>query len=146
MVLYREPNWLQLAKEQSRFQTYVEQLGIVCASANQAVRTLSGGNQQKILLAKCLAAKPRILILDEPTRGVDVAVRADIYRLIDELAGEGVAILLISSDHDEVQRLSHRVLAMAHGHQAGMLEGDAITVDAIAQMSFGVKSEEKASC
>ena len=93
-------------------------------------------------LAKCLAAKPRVLILDEPTRGVDVAVRADIYRIIDDLASSGVAILLISSDHDEIQRLSHRVLAMAHGHSTGMLEGDEITVDAIAQMSFGVSAEE----
>ncbi|PLW75436.1 autoinducer 2 ABC transporter ATP-binding protein LsrA [Cohaesibacter celericrescens] len=147
LVLYREPAWLQVDKEEIRFQEYVKKLGIVCSDSGQAVKTLSGGNQQKILLAKCLAAKPRVLILDEPTRGVDVAVRADIYRIIDELATSGVAILLISSDHDEVQRLSQRVLTMAHGHPAGMLEGKEITVDAIAQMSFGVNTEEvKASC
>ncbi len=88
-----------------------------------------------------------MLILDEPTRGVDVAVRADIYRLIDQLAADGVAILLISSDHDEVQRLSHRVIAMDHGYPVGELIGDEITVDAIAQMSFGVSNEEEcASC
>ena len=142
LVLYRESPFLQLKREEERFQQYVKELGIVCATSSQAVRTLSGGNQQKILLAKCLAAKPRVLILDEPTRGVDVAVRADIYRIIDDLASSGVAILLISSDHDEIQRLSHRVLAMAHGHSTGMLEGDEITVDAIAQMSFGVSAEE----
>lgn len=142
LVLYREPAWLQLGKEKERFEDYVKKLGIVCSSADQAVRTLSGGNQQKILLAKCLAAKPRILILDEPTRGVDVAVRADIYRIIDELAKSGVGILLISSDHDEVQRLSHRVLTMAHGYPVGFLEGNDVTVQAIAQMSFGVKAEE----
>ena len=142
LVLYREPSFLQLKKEEERFQQYVKELGIVCATSSQAVRTLSGGNQQKILLAKCLAAQPRVLILDEPTRGVDVAVRADIYRIIDDLAASGVAILLISSDHDEIQRLSHRVLAMAHGYPTGMLEGDEITVDAIAQMSFGVRAEE----
>ena len=147
LVLYREPGWLRMNQEEARFQDYVKSLGIVCATSSQAVRTLSGGNQQKILLAKCLAAKPKVLILDEPTRGVDVAVRADIYRLIDALADNGVAILLISSDHDEVQRLSHRVLAIAHGYQVGQLSGDEITVDAIARMSFGVNSEkEQASC
>ena len=142
LVLHREPSWLQLKQEEERFQKYVKELGIVCATSSQAVRTLSGGNQQKILLAKCLAAKPRVLILDEPTRGVDVAVRADIYSIIDDLANSGVAILMISSDHDEIQRLSHRVLTMAHGYPTGELEGDEITVDAIAQMSFGVSAEE----
>lgn len=145
LVLYREPSWLPLKAEEERFQQYVQSLGIVCASSSQSVRTLSGGNQQKILLAKCLAAKPKVLILDEPTRGVDVAVRADIYRLIDELAAEGVAILLISSDHEEVQRLSHRVLVMDHGYPGGELRGSEITVDAIAQLSFGVTAEEGAS-
>ena len=77
---------------------------------------------------------------------VDVAVRADIYRIIDDLANSGVAILLISSDHDEIQRLSHRVMAMAHGYPTGFLEGEQITVDAIAQMSFGLNAgEAKAS-
>ena len=141
LTLYREPTWLQLKREEKRFQKHVNQLGIVCVSSSQAVRTLSGGNQQKILLAKCLEVRPKVLILDEPTRGVDVAVRADIYRLIDKLVADGVAILLISSDHDEIQRLSHRVLAMDHGYIAGELTGDEITVDAIAQASFGVNAE-----
>ncbi|MDD7908838.1 autoinducer 2 ABC transporter ATP-binding protein LsrA [Pseudovibrio exalbescens] len=144
LVLYREPAWLRLGAEEQRFQDYVKSLGIVCASSSQAVRTLSGGNQQKILLAKCLAANPKVLILDEPTRGVDVAVRADIYRLIDDLAARGVAILLISSDHEEVQRLSNRVLVMDHGHPGGELRGAEISVDTIAQLSFGVTAEQGA--
>ncbi len=142
LVLYREPAWLKLNVEEERFQDYVQSLDIICETSTQTVSTLSGGNQQKILLAKCLAANPKVLILDEPTRGVDVAVRADIYRLIDKLAANGVAILLISSDHDEIQRLSHRVLVMDHGYPVDELRGDEITVDAIAQLSFGVTSEE----
>ena len=138
LVLYREPFWLSSHREQERFASYVTRLGIVCRASGQAARTLSGGNQQKLLLAKCLAANPKVLILDEPTRGVDVAVRADIYALIDSLAAQGMAILLISSDHEEVLRLSHRVLVMDHGFPGGELSGDAITVDAIAQLSFGV--------
>lgn len=138
LVLHRGREWLPLAKERADFSEQIKLLGIVCGSADQPVRTLSGGNQQKVLLAKCLAAGPRVLILDEPTRGVDVAVRADIYRLIDRLAGEGLAILLISSDHEEVERLSHRVLVMNHGYPGGMLEGSDITINAIARLSFGV--------
>ena len=109
------------------------------------MRTLSGGNQQKVLLAKCLAAGPRVLILDEPTRGVDVAVRADIYRLIDRLAGQGLAILLISSDHEEIERLSHRVVVMNHGYPGGELEGADININAIARLSFGVGTEMDAA-
>lgn len=138
LVLHREGEWLPLDKERADFAEQVKLLGIVCASPDQPVRTLSGGNQQKVLLAKCLAAGPRVLILDEPTRGVDVAVRADIYRLIDRLAGEGLAILLISSDHEEIERLSHRVLVMNHGYPGGLLEGADITINAIARLSFGV--------
>ncbi len=143
LILYREPFWLSRTAEQARFDAYVTQLGIVCRTGDQAARTLSGGNQQKILLAKCLAADPRVLILDEPTRGVDVAVRADIYRQIDDLAARGMAILLISSDHEEVVRLSHRVLVMDHGFPGGALSGDAITVDTIAQLSFGIHGTQE---
>ncbi|MDR3496001.1 MAG: autoinducer 2 ABC transporter ATP-binding protein LsrA [Ancalomicrobiaceae bacterium] len=138
LVLYREPAWLDLAAETERFRRQIDLLGIVCSSPSQSLHTLSGGNQQKILLAKCLAAEPKVLILDEPTRGVDVAVRADIYRLIDTLAADGLAILLISSDHEEVQRLCHRVLVMDHGTTGGMLEGAAITVGSIARLAFGL--------
>ena len=145
LVLHRGQEWLPLAKERADFAEQIKLLGIVCASGDQPVRTLSGGNQQKVLLAKCLAAGPRVLILDEPTRGVDVAVRADIYRLIDRLAGQGLAILLISSDHEEIERLSHRVVVMNHGYPGGELEGADININAIARLSFGVGTEMDAA-
>src|ERR671925_294639 len=83
------------------------------------VSTLSGGTQQKVLLGRWLALKPRVLILDEPTRGIDVGTRAEIYRLVDRLADEGVAILLISADIQELLHLSDRVVVMRGGRLVG---------------------------
>jgi len=132
------PFFLRPAREQKRFETYRKSLGIKCASADQPVGSLSGGNQQKVLLSKCLAAKPTLLILDEPTRGVDVGARNDIYRIIEDLAAEGTSVLLISSDFDEVVRLSDRIAVMAGGHLAGELPAGAST-DEIAQLAFESK-------
>ncbi|TKW65922.1 MAG: autoinducer 2 ABC transporter ATP-binding protein LsrA [Paracoccus denitrificans] len=129
------PFLLRRAPERARFQHFRQSLGIKCAGPDQLAGSLSGGNQQKVLLAKCLAAEPALLILDEPTRGVDVGARNDIYRLIEELARKGTAVVLISSDFDEVARLSHRVLVMAGGNIAGSLPAGSST-DAIAQLAF----------
>ncbi|PKR58177.1 autoinducer 2 ABC transporter ATP-binding protein LsrA [Thalassospira lohafexi] len=122
--------------ETTAFNTFRESLGIKCEGEDQSAGRLSGGNQQKVLLAKCLAANPKVLILDEPTRGVDVAARNDIYRLIHELAAKGLGVVLISSDFDEIEQLADRVVVMAHGLQCGALERDAVTVDAIAHLAF----------
>ena len=94
-------------------------------------------------MAKCLAARPKVLILDEPTRGVDVAARNDIYNLIEKLALEGVAIILISSDFDEIEQLADRVEVMAFGRQGGELKDD-ISVDAIARLAFGASEARHA--
>ena len=79
------------------------------------VSSLSGGNQQKVVLAKWLARRPSLLIVDEPTRGIDVGTKAEVHRLLDELAGEGVAILMISSELPEVLRVADRILVMREG-------------------------------
>jgi AI-2 transport system ATP-binding protein len=135
-LLHRLPFFLNPARERRTFDTYRSSMGIVCTGPGQQARGLSGGNQQKVLLAKCLTAKPKVLILDEPTRGVDVAARNDIYALIRKLAAEGVAIILISSDFDEIETLADRVQVMAFGRVAGEIRSG-IVVDAIARLAFG---------
>jgi ABC-type sugar transport system ATPase subunit len=87
-------------------------------------RELSGGNRQRLALARCLLARPRLLLLDEPTRGVDVAAKQDIYRFVRELSAEGVAVIWVASELDELSRLSHRVLVLSRGKQAGIFERD----------------------
>ncbi|MGY9046458.1 sugar ABC transporter [Puniceibacterium antarcticum] len=134
-VYDRLPFFLRPGRERARFDSYRDMLGIKCASPDQPVSSLSGGNQQKVLLSKCLVAKPKLLILDEPTRGVDVGARNDIYRIIETLAAEGTSVLLISSDFDEVVRLSDRIAVMAGGYLAGALPGGAST-DEIAELAF----------
>jgi ribose transport system ATP-binding protein len=83
---------------------------------------LSGGNQQKVVLAKWLARKPRVVVLDEPTRGIDVGARSSIYELIMGLAREGVAVVVVSSDLEEILGVSNRIMVMAKGRQAGILD------------------------
>lgn len=99
-----------------------ERLGIRAATLSGAVAELSGGNQQKVVLAKWLAMKPRVIIFDEPTRGIDVGAKAEVYNLMQELAETGVAVLMISSDMEEVIGVSDRVAVMARGAITGILE------------------------
>ena len=98
-----------------------EQLGVRMAGLGQHVRTLSGGNQQKVVIGKWLLADTRVLILDEPTRGIDVGAKVEIYQLVNELTAAGHAVLMISSDLPEVLGMSDRVLVMAQGRIAGEL-------------------------
>lgn len=106
---------LQLKKEKSFVDNEVKKFSIKTSGRNQIVNTLSGGNQQKVVLSKWLATDPNILILDEPTRGIDVAAKTDIYKLIGRLAKEGRAIILISSEMTEIMGLSDRVIVLHQG-------------------------------
>jgi ABC-type sugar transport system ATPase subunit len=100
---------------------YRQRLGIASRGIHQSVRSLSGGNQQKVLLAKWLLVEPRVLIVDEPTRGVDVAAKAEVHRLLVELADRGTAILMISSELTEILALADRILVMSQGRLTGEL-------------------------
>jgi ABC-type sugar transport system ATPase subunit len=104
-----------------------------------AVATLSGGNQQKVALGKWLSAPPKVLLLDEPTRGVDVGARHEIYTLLNELSRRGVAILFASSDLTEVLALADRILVLRAGRPVGMLEGNRATVEDIVELSTGAR-------
>jgi ABC-type sugar transport system ATPase subunit len=101
---------------------YAERLGIRLRSLDQPVASLSGGNQQKCVLSRWLLLSTRVLILDEPTRGVDVGAKETIYRLIGELAGEGLAIIFISSELPEVLGLSDRIAVMSEGRVVAILD------------------------
>ena len=100
-------------------------------SLEQEVGKLSGGNQQKVVLARWLASKPKILILDEPTRGIDVGAKAEIYHLIDDLANQGLAIMLISSELPEILGLSDRIYVMQQGRITGELAATDATEEAV---------------
>ncbi|HSN26358.1 MAG TPA: sugar ABC transporter ATP-binding protein, partial [Kofleriaceae bacterium] len=112
-------------------------LSIKVPGLGAEVATLSGGNQQKIVIGKWLELAPRVLLLDEPTRGVDVGAKAEIYALIEELTARGHAVVLASSDLPEVCRLAHRVLVLREGKLAGELAGDEVTQLAIMQLAVG---------
>ena len=113
----------------------VETLRIATPNIKRVVRNLSGGNQQKVLLAKWLARDPRILIVDEPTRGVDVGSKADIYRILRDLAAKGLALLVVSSDMLEVLALAHRVVVMCEGRVAGEIDAATATEIGILELA-----------
>jgi ribose transport system ATP-binding protein len=118
-------------------RTWVERLRVKTPSASQPVGLLSGGNQQKVVYGKWLARGPRVLILDEPTRGVDVGAKAEIYALIDELAGNGVAVWMITSDMEELLGMSDRVVVMHEGRVAGELQGKQLNEEAVMRLATG---------
>jgi len=125
--------------------TRVREMSIKVPDLAAEVATLSGGNQQKLVIGKWLDLEPRVLLLDEPTRGVDVGAKAEIYALVEELVARGHAVVLASSDLPEVVRLADRVLVLRDGKLAGELVGDAIAPLAIMQLAVGpMPAPEKA--
>ena len=111
------------------------------SSLKAPVLSLSGGNQQKVLLAKALVVEPEIILLDEPTRGVDVGAKAEIYRIIDDLAAAGKAVLMVSSEMNELLSMSDRILVMHQGRLTGAFEGPDFSPDAIGAAAAGVVAE-----
>jgi ribose transport system ATP-binding protein len=118
--------WINPAKAAAFATDLIRRLGVK-GRPSQAAGALSGGNQQKVVIAKWVARNPKIIILDEPTRGIDVGARAAIYEVIAELAREGMAVIVVSSDLDEVLGLSHRVMVLARGETRGILPHEEAT-------------------
>ncbi|MFD7919234.1 sugar ABC transporter ATP-binding protein [Streptomyces sp. NPDC059740] len=119
-------------------------LRVRMSGLDQPARTLSGGNQQKVVIGRWLLADTRLLILDEPTRGVDVGAKVEIYQLVNELTAAGRAVLMISSDLPEVLGMSDRVLVMAQGRLVGELSGEAATQDAVMELAVGARPVNEA--
>ncbi|MEF9972514.1 MAG: sugar ABC transporter ATP-binding protein [Clostridia bacterium] len=115
----------------------ISRLKVSTPSVKQRVGNLSGGNQQKVVVAKWLAANPRILIMDEPTRGIDVGAKAEIYAIMNDLAKNGVSIIMISSELPEVINMSDRVMIMSAGHIVGELSGEMLTQENIMRFATG---------
>jgi D-xylose transport system ATP-binding protein len=129
-------------KEMMDVLNYVDEIKIKTASTELAIKNLSGGNQQKVILAKNLLAEPKILILDEPTRGIDVGAKYEIYKLIFKLAKQGISIIMVSSELPEVLGISDRVLVMNEGEIKASLENNGLTQEMIMRYSVGKKSED----
>ena len=104
----------------------IERLRVKTPGPEQVVRYLSGGNQQKVVVGKWLAMEPRVLLMDEPTRGIDVGAKQEIYMLMEELAARGVAILFVSSEMEEVLRMADRAVVMHEGRIAGELDREVL--------------------
>lgn len=118
-------------KEKQITGQYIEMMHTKTPSQEQVIRNLSGGNQQKVMIGRWLATKPEILILDEPTRGVDVGAKAEIYSIMNELVKQGLAIIMISSELPEILNMSDRIYVMAHGVTKGCLEHEEATQESV---------------
>jgi ribose transport system ATP-binding protein len=137
--LSRFPGFIQFSRERSLAQQEVQELDIKTPSLGQLVRNLSGGNQQKVSLAKWLATGSEILLLVEPTQGIDVGVKFEIYKLIHRLSGQGKTILLVSSEISEILGLAHTILVLFNGRLQAVLDGDQTNEEEILQYTFGQK-------
>lgn len=134
--------WLDFRRAGERVLAAIQAMAIRVAGPGVPVGTLSGGNQQKVLLSRLLETEPRVLILDEPTRGVDIGAKSEIYRMIDQLAQRGLAVLVISSELPEIVGICDRVVVMHEGRIVG--EADPITEENIMALAAGVTMEQAA--
>ncbi len=125
-------------RERKSVSELTEKLGIRTPSIEQFVKLLSGGNQQKVVIGKWLACAPKVLLMDEPTRGVDVGAKQEIYRLMDQMAGQGAAILFVSSDMEEILAMADRILVMHQGQIAGELLRHEFSEQAVMNLATGL--------
>ena len=121
----------------------IKVLRIATPSPVQLVKNLSGGNQQKVVLAKWLITNAKVMIFDEPTRGVDVGAKQEIYNLMGQLTGRGISIIMISSDMEEILGMSDRILVLYEGKQMGILERGAFSQEAVLTLASGYQGSEE---
>ena len=126
-------------KELHECEQISQKVNIKCSSLHDIVNSLSGGNQQKVVISKSLLSKPKVLILDEPTRGIDVGAKYEIYKLMNQLANEGVAIIMVSSELPEILGMSDRILVMSEGRCTGILDRKDATQEKIMTLATGIQ-------
>lgn len=130
------------ALEREQTSRLSKQLNLKCGSIDDKVSSLSGGNQQKVAIAKMLSVKPSVVIMDEPTRGIDVGAKSEIHRLIRQLANDGVGVIVISSELPEIIGLCDRVMVMHEGRNGGVLSGEALNEEAIIRLASGLAAND----
>ena len=133
----RRLGFLNFAARRRRYEAYRDKLSIAAPRPEAAITTLSGGNQQKVLLARALALEPKFLLLNDPTRGVDVATRHVLYDVFRDLAAEGMALVILSSEIEEILLLCHRVLVFREQHISAEFSGGQMTSDTVIAAMFG---------
>ncbi len=131
--------FVKRAKESEVAAKYIEDFRIKVTGQKQMMKSLSGGNQQKVVIARILASNPKVIILDEPTRGIDAGARGDVYKIIESLRKSGLAILLISSDFEEIYELCDRAVIMNQGTDVLLLKKEEITMATLTEASFGAR-------
>ncbi len=131
--------FLRLAEEFKLAREYTQRLDLRAASLDQDVGLLSGGNQQKVVIAKWLATRPRVIILDEPTKGIDIGSKAAVHEFMAELAAQGLAVIMVSSEIPEVLGMSDRVIVMREGRIVAEVAGEAMTPEALVRAAAGIR-------
>jgi ribose transport system ATP-binding protein len=136
--------WVRARAARAASEEITRSFSLSAPSPEAPVRALSGGNQQKVYLARCLLTDPRVLLLDEPTRGIDIGAKTDIYGLVRAWVGRGISILLITSELDELLLLCDRILVLHRGRVAAELEGAAATKEEVLAAAMGHATEARA--
>ena len=129
--------FLRAAEEFRLARTYAERFDLRAASLSQPVGTLSGGNQQKVVIGKWLATQPKVIILDEPTKGIDIGSKAAVHAFMSELAAQGLAVIMVSSELPEILGMSDRVIVMREGRMAGIFDRDGLTPERLVGAATG---------
>ena len=130
--------FLRLAEEFRLSRDYTQRLDLRASSLDQELGLLSGGNQQKVVIAKWLATKPRVIILDEPTKGIDIGSKAAVHEFMAELAAEGLAVIMVSSEIPEVLGMSDRVIVMREGRIIDEVTGARMTPETLVRAAAGI--------
>jgi rhamnose transport system ATP-binding protein len=129
---------LQLAEEFALARKYTERLDLRASSLSQDVGTLSGGNQQKIVIAKWLATSPKVIILDEPTKGIDIGSKAAVHEFMAELVAEGLSVIMVSSELPEILGMSDRVIIMREGRMVKTFDNNNLDAETLVRAAAGI--------